>query len=691
MNPARWWALARKAMHRPPKYVAWRAWQEVQRQARRPWGLVRPRLLSTSSLLRITESGSIDTLWDGLAATPFFLHSPDRAEWASQFHAQHADEVGSVITAADQVLRHEFDLLGSGPVTLGWPLPWHTDFKTGRSWPLAYAPDIDYNELDQSSDVKVPWELSRCQHFGLLGQAYWLTGEDRYAAEFVSEVTDWIAANPWTRGVNWACTMDVALRAVSWIWGFHFFADAPSCQIASFRDAFLQSLFLHGEFIAANLEAGDVNGNHYVSDAVGLVFVGVLFGRSSAGRTWRDTGRSILIDEIESQVYPDGVDFEQAIAYHRLVLEAFLTGYQLLRLAGEDVPRASWARLERMLQFVAAYTKPDGRAPLIGDADDGRIQILGTQPIRDHRYLLSTGAVLYGRGDFRQAAGRFWPESFWLLGPGSHARFNDLRPASQVSMAFPDAGFYVLRGTGAHVIVDCGDVGMRGRGGHGHNDVLGFELFLGGMNVMTDCGAYLYTASREWRNRFRSTASHNVLQIDGEELNRFVHHDDLWRLQYDAEPVGIEWSARADGASVYAGHKGYLRLSHPVLPRRAIGLLSDGRCFGLRDTVTGTGRHECVWRFHVDPDLDVQWCDGDWRLGRGDRAVWFMPVELPHPTESIVQAGFVSPSYGRRVENQIIEFRSLADAPVTFSCLVALERVDRRHRVSALGSLGLAE
>jgi hypothetical protein len=98
-----------------------------------------------------------------------------------------------------------------------------------------------------------------------------------------------------------------------------------------------------------------------------------------------------------------------------------------------------------------------------------------------------------------------------------------------------------------------------------------------------------------------------------------------------------------------------------------------------------------VWRFHVDPDLDVQWCDGDWRLGRGDRVVWFMPVELPHLTESIVQAGFVSPSYGRRVENQILEFRSLADVPVTFSCLVALERVDPRHRVSVLGSLGLVE
>ena len=70
-----------------------------------------------------------------------------------------------------------------------------------------------------------------------------------------------------------------------------------------------------------------------------------------------------------------------------------------------------------------------------------------------------------------------------------------------------------------------------GRGGHGHNDILSFELWLDGINLVTDCGAYLYTASREWRNRFRSTAFHNVVQVDDEELNRFLVPDNLWQLQ----------------------------------------------------------------------------------------------------------------------------------------------------------------
>jgi hypothetical protein len=175
--------------------------------------------------------------------------------------------------------------------------------------------DIEYNELDRPSDVKVPWELSRCQRFTTLGRACWLTGDDRYAAEFVAEVSDWTTANPFAHGVNWACAMDVALRAVSWIWGFHFFADAVPCRDAAFRSGFLRTLFLHGEFVTTYLERADLNGNHYLCDGVGLVFLGCFFQGSRRAARWSALGRSILEQEMLAQTTADGVDFEQSTAY----------------------------------------------------------------------------------------------------------------------------------------------------------------------------------------------------------------------------------------------------------------------------------------------------------------------------------------------------------------------------------------
>ena len=533
---------------------------------------------------------------------------------------------------------------------LGADLPWLTDFKTGRTWPRQYCRDIVYDELDKPTDVKVPWELSRCQHFARLGQAYWLTNDDRYAQEYVDEIRAWIAMNPYAWTVNWSCAMDVALRAVSWIWGFYFLAAARPCQDPRFRSDLLRSLFLHGQFIASHLEKADLNGNHYLCDGVGLVFLGCLFGGSARGRRWRTLGREIVVSEIEKQVTPDGVDFEQSTAYHRLVLEGFLTSYLLLRMNGEQIPDVAWARLERMCGYVDAYLKPNGLAPLVGDADDGRIQILGTQDIGDHRYLLSDGAVVFNRSDFRTHAHDFDDESFWMFGPDGLASFRGLADTAgpRKSEAFADGGFFVLRGAGAHVFIDCGDVGMRGRGGHGHNDILSFELWRNGVNLVTDCGAYLYTASREWRNKFRSTAFHNVVQVDDEELNRFLGPNQLWQLHNDARPVERAWSVSPAGSYFRGGHTGYERLTPPASVTREWFLPFDGRALVIRDRVNGNGRRRLTWRFHFDPGVQAEVAGGGIRLRANRVDMSLQPVGTPSTLCVRLEPAWVSPSYGVR-------------------------------------------
>ena len=685
-------ARLRRALRRSPRYLAWRAIDEARRRARRPWSYVRPRLLTGRALLKALGARSVDELWDGLERGPFFVTGAERTTVVERFRAEYPDARDGLVSAADAVLRHEFDFLGSGRTALGTPLPWHTDFKTGRQWPVAYCTDIEYNELDRPSDVKVPWELSRSQHFTRIGQAYWLTGDERYATEFVAETSDWIAANPFSYGVNWACAMDVALRAVSWIWGFYFFARSNACRDVTFRGRFLRALFLHGDFIVKHLEKADINGNHYLCDAVGLVFLGCFFRRARSGRVWLALGRSIVEHEIFEQTTVDGVDFEQATAYHRLVLEAFLTSYELLRRHDQLPPERCWKRLERMCEFVQAYTKPDGRVPLIGDADDGRVQILGAEEITDHRYLLSHGAVLFNRGDFKSSADRCWEETFWLLGPQAPERFRAIEARTPPgSTAFPDGGFYVLRGPQAHLIVDCGDVGMRGRGGHGHNDILSFELFLNGFNVVTDCGAYLYTASREWRNRFRSTAFHSVLQVDDEELNRFIGPDQLWQLHNDAKPVAAVFRSLDRVDFFRGGHSGYTRLASPVSHTRTFIVDRVLPRVLVCDRVCGAGNHTLVWRFHLDPAVRPEHHGSDVRLSHEGREVWLLPSNTAVTGAAAFEEGWVSPSYGVKVPTTVVVWRALVRIPVEASFLFAERELSVEERLSVSGALRRAE
>ena len=691
MTATRALELTRKALTRSPRRTWARIAEEVRRSARRPWTSIYPALVTERALLRLADAESIDLWWQRLAAAPFFLQAASRAEWVGAFSRAYPAARDTIVAAADRVLAHQFDLLGSGPVTLGARLPWHEDFKTHRVWPLDYSERIQYSELDRPTDVKVPWELSRCQHVPTLGQAYWLTGDERYAREYADEVLDWIEANPWGYGVNWACAMDVALRAVNWIWGFHFFAGSRACADPAFRSRLLRSLFLHGEHVATHLEKGQVNGNHYLSDGVGLVFLGCFFGETRKGRAWLDLGRAIVLDEMLLQVTDDGVDHEASTAYHRLVLELFLTAYQLLRLNGETIPAAQWQRLERMFGFVEAYIKPDGRAPLVGDADDGRVQILGREAIGDHRYLLSTGAVLFGRPDFKRAAGQCWEESFWLLGPDTPARFAALpdAPDAPASQAFADGGFFVLRRGATHVFIDCGNVGMRGLGGHGHNDILSFELVLDGVPIVTDCGAYLYTASREWRNRFRSTAFHSTIQIDGEELNRFIGPDALWQLRDDATPDGVAFTVERGVDRFRGAHLGYLRLPNPVRVAREIVLGSAPAVVAISDTLEGRGRHDVVWRFPLEPGLGATFDGGDVRFDSGGAERWYLPIAGAGALSWSLEPGWVSASYGVRRETQVLTGAATLDLPHRLTYLFSPCRRSTADRLADARALGL--
>ena len=687
---ARAWRVLKR-----PRYLAARLIQIGRTSLQRPWSRLYPHLLTERALLNAAGAASIDALWEAPQREVFFVSASQADDWTRTFRSRYPDAVRSIVSAADRVLLHEFDLLGSGSVDLGRELPWHTDFKTGRQWPMEYAPRLEYIELDRPSDVKVPWELSRCQHFTTLGQAYWLTGDERYAQEFVDEVSDWIDRNPWGYGVNWACAMDVALRAVSWIWGFHFLAGSAACRSRVFRGAFLRALYMHGEYVAGHLERGDVNGNHYLSDGVGLVFLGTFFRGTANGKRWLSIGREIVDSEIFKQTSEDGVDFEKSTAYHRLVLELFLTSHLLLERNGEPLSAEWIGRLERMLEFVEAYLKPDGTMPLVGDADDGRVQKLGVQAINDHRYLLSAGAVMFDRGDFKRAAGSFTDEAFWLMGPEAAERFDALAtPATPVrSRAFDSGGFYVLRTERAHVFVDCGEVGMHGRGGHGHSDITSLEIWLEGMNLITDCGAYVYTASRDWRNRFRSTAFHNVVQLDSEELSRTISPDHLWQLRDDARPQRVAWKWDQRSDYFRGGHDAYARLDPPVQVTREVLLVKDGPDVVIRDSIDGRGSHSLVWRFHLDPSLEAVVDRGSVRLAGRHRDAWLQIVDPAPKFEVTIEDGWVSPSYGVREASKVIMMTVRADLPVvaTFRFgLVALAPAALRSVAAALPQDALA-
>lgn len=644
---------------RSPAYVIKRLTREAGMEADQFVGPLLARRLTGERLARKAGFASLDTLWSELALRPYPTETgridPVKLE-------QHVPGFAAAIRAsAEKALRHEIDLLGSGPVALGEKIDWHRDFVTGDRWPVAPCRRIDYVNKGRPSDVKRPWELSRLQWLIPAAQAFQLDGDERYAIAVREVLEQWMAANPYARGVNWSCTMEAALRILSWTYFFHVFADSTAWRDSGFRSRFLACLYLHGRFTEIHIERSSINGNHLTSDAAALVFAGLFFRDIGAADRWAADGWAELVAEIERQVHPDGVDFEASVPYHRLVAELFLLPARYRQAVGLPIAGSYRDRLAAMARFTRAYTRADGSSPHWGDADDGRALAFGTQPLGDHRYLIRIIGLLTGDDALPAAASDDGSEAAWHLGIDALAN-NSGAISPQRSQAFPSGGVYILRDDHNHVFIDCGPVGLGGLGGHGHNDALSFEAMLDGVLLITDPGSYVYTASFEDRNAFRSTAMHNTPQVDGEEVNRFHSPDNLWNLHDDARAESLTFEADAARSRFVGRHHGYRRLASPVDVVREITLGHSRSQLVVSDELSGDGTHHVAIPLHLAPDVAAKIGDQMCLLTAGSKHFALSWSGSPDWRLSL-EDGRLSPSYGVAVPARVLVWRRSGPLP----------------------------
>lgn len=665
-----------QVLRKPPKVILAKVIQELRGEIERYTAPSRTQRFKAQALLHAVGQPDMQTLWNALANTPHLgISCPEEvADYERLFPGDKA----RILEAAQEALEHRIDLLGSGRIGLGKKIDWHKDYKTNLSWQPAYMKRIEYNNPDKPSDVKMPWEVSRLQWLIPAGQAYLLTKEERYAELVRDVLADWIDNNPYAFSINWSCTMEVALRVFGWTWFFHVFHTAPSWQDPAFREKFLCALYLHGEFTLRYIERSDVNGNHFTADAAALVVAGLFWGKAKEPQRWLEEGWNALCDELPKQVCSDGVDFEASVPYHRLVTELFLYPALLREKLGHDVPTTYRERVTKMAVFSEAYSRANGTVPLFGDADDARALPFGAQNLNDHRYLSGIVGILWKTPTMVSRFSGSRTEPFWLLGREVACALPDtLLPTLPIpSQAFEAGGFYVLRSEQDHVFIDCGPVGFGNRGGHGHNDILSFEASLCGINLVSDCGAYLYTASYAERNNFRSTAYHNTPQIDSEEANRFISPDLLWYLHYDAIPQKRLWEETPEVCQFVGSHSGYTRLAKPVTPVRKIALDKRRHALAIQDTFEGVGSHQIEIPLHLAPHVTAVRNPGDVLVLLAEGRRFHIFVESTGNWNFEQTAGRVSESYGTTVPVQRLAWSHTGEMPCTFTlCLIPEESV----------------
>jgi uncharacterized heparinase superfamily protein len=580
-----------------------------------------------------------------------------RQRWPQMAH--------TVIQSAQRVISHEFDLLGSGPFTpidksrplreAYQPIDWYLDpvrrlrFPTGvphKEWKL-------YEMRPGNADIKYPWELARCQHWVTLGQAYRLTGDERFAREIKHQLDDFVDANPVGIGINWTCTMDVGLRAANWLLGLDLVRGSAELDDDFWQRAY-DALFDHGVFIRHNLEnTYEVTSNHFLSNVVGLWFLGAAIVEHPAGAEWRQFARTALEQEVIVQVLPDGADFESAVPYHRLVAELFLGSLRLADTTGSRLSELYRTRVRDMVGYLTGVLRPDGLMPQCGDADDGRLHVLNgvaTTTPQDPRHLLGPAAMMFDAPDWLRCGGELagWEAAWW----GFDVPVFTSASLPPVRHLFKDAGHAVIREGGNYLLVTNSIVGTKGFGNHKHNDQLGFEYHVDGTPIVVDPGSYVYTSDPAARNLFRSTGYHSTLQVDGVEQNEF-NPEWLFRMFESSRAEHLAFAER-DGWSEYHGrHRGYERLAEPVVHERRFQFEPATAALAIADVLTGAGQHRLQWHFHLGPGatvaLDREQSCLITNAGVAVRLSWTAAAR------ATLTDAWYSPSYGVRVACQALD------------------------------------
>ncbi len=534
----------RRAARRSPRYLLRRAGQEVVRelarrelaQARVGRGRLRPAAIVPGGL--------------AAAAAATRLWAAELGAFGQAVELSRRDPVlqAGVRRRLEPALARRVELFAGERLAVGVPPEWDVDPITGTRWPDGFHRRLEIRDIARPTDIKRVWELSRLRHCVAFAQAVVVldSAEARDALE--ADLADWRSRNPLGWTVNWTTGMEVALRAVNLIC-----VDAmllAGGRAIDRREELVASLYQHGWFLYRNLEIGEVNGNHFLADAVGLLWLGAYFGDVGEAVRWRRRGREMTIAAARDQVLADGLDHEGSLPYHVLVLEMFLLA---LAIGGTELEPCE-GPIRRMLDAAVAFTGPDGRVPDLGDDDGGRVTAFVDTPSWDARRVLALGAALTGHaGAAERSRGGDEQDAIWLAGLGQLRAARTRIPVPAPGPVHLGAGGVVVLERGEdRLVVDVGPVGFRGLGGHGHVDALSFVAWVGGEVAVRDSGTGSYTGDAQLRNELRDAFAHSVVIVDQMPYARIGGVDRLWGVDGDAPPEVLELSASTHGQRLVA-------------------------------------------------------------------------------------------------------------------------------------------
>ena len=538
--------------------------------------------------------------------------SPDISKESLRWLGCHVSKIDEnpYLEKADSILSGELNIFALHCKNMGKMISWNSDPKSGRLAPLIYGKSINYRDTLVVGDIKYLWEPNRHLHLVTLAQAYYLTGEEKYIDGLKIYLDSWFDQCPYLMGPNWTSSLELAIRLINWsiVWQLiggneSLIFDRKEGQ--EFRGRWLASIYQHSHFIRHYFSLYSSANNHLIGEAAGLFVASTTWPYWGITSKWQNEAKTILIEEAKKQNYPDGVNKEQAISYQQFVLDFLILSAHCGEANGVRFSSEYWMNIEAMLEYIASIMDVAGNIPMIGDADDGYVvQLSQERDFCPYKSLLSTGAILFEREEFKYKSEKLDDKSQWLLGERAERTYNNLTAPHEnlpIRRAFPEGGYYLLGDkfeaeNEVRILVDAGSIGYLSIAAHGHADALSCTLSVNGKEILIDPGTYSYHTQKEWRDYFKGTGAHNTIRVDGLDQS-VIGGNFMWLKKANTQVDKFDLSKDQD--LLVACHDGYTRLRDPVMHRREIIYDKCNRIIRVTDILYCDDEHtiEQFWHF----------------------------------------------------------------------------------------------
>lgn len=565
--------------------------------------------------------------------------------------AAHDQEWESSVRAQCVQLERGFvSMLGFDALPIGHPPKWHREALSGVQAPLRHWSRIDHLDTSRVGDHKILWEPNRHQYLLAPAMCWLLDGDERAFGLVKLHLESWLTENPPGVGINWASSLEIAYRAIAWCWLLWLLADAPWENL---RPRLAACLEAHGRHIERYLSTYFSPNTHLTGEALGLFYLGTVLEGSRHAARWRAKGAGILEQWFDRHVLADGVYFEQATQYHRYTTEIYLHYALLGESTGWKVSIAVRNALGRLFDVLCSIAGGDGRIPLLGDDDGGLLLPLDHRPPDDVRALLLAGAVFLQRPELIPP-GSCPALAYWLCGIEPTERL--IRDGAAVpgwrDRYFEEGGLATLRDgwtrDDAVAVIDAGPHGALSCG-HSHADAMAMTLTMGGSPLFIDRGTLTYTGSE--RDEYRSTRSHNTLEIDRE--SSITPAEPFRWSNVPQRARGVVYSSRevCAFAGVAFGHRGS---PAPSMHQRWV-LHQRAGAWVILDRGYRTGARTGIVRWQLASGLRAEPLDARTVLVWSPKAAVLATVFAPVSCAMRVVARNVSPRLGREVTAQVLE------------------------------------